>query len=54
MQRIIEWDRKLSLAMAIPNLKFFNGSLDLRVLFLFMEWTAHGIPWLIGKFIYKF
>lgn len=49
LEEILRRDAEISRAMAVPSLEFCNGWLDLRTVFLVIEWSVHGIPWLIGN-----
>uniref|UniRef100_A0A915EGY7 Phosphatidic acid phosphatase type 2/haloperoxidase domain-containing protein n=1 Tax=Ditylenchus dipsaci TaxID=166011 RepID=A0A915EGY7_9BILA len=47
-ENLLSWDAIISSALALPNLSICKGNLDLRIVFLILEWSVHGIPWLIG------
>ncbi|KAI1722942.1 PAP2 superfamily domain-containing protein [Ditylenchus destructor] len=54
LEEILQRDAEISRAMAVPSLEFCNGWLDLRTVFLAIEWSVHGIPWLIGVSVATF
>ncbi|KAI1723376.1 PAP2 superfamily domain-containing protein [Ditylenchus destructor] len=54
LEEILRRDAEISRAMAVPSLEFCNGWLDLRTVFLVIEWSVHGIPWLIGVSVATF